>query len=109
MVSFTVVIFLVSGCSPGAGEGGELSKSQVLNKNPDADLIELENGTVYKHGVDWIEERSYQKGKLIGEVEKGMTTKAPLGAMIYRTKEDSPVLIVEYNGNSKRYLLQSGE
>ncbi len=109
MVSFAFFILIVSGCSPGADEGGLLSRSQVLEMNPDADLIELEDGSVYKHGVIWIEEKEYEKGEKIGEVKEGMATEAPVGAVIYQTKDESPVLILEYDGISKRYLLQMGE
>ena len=77
--------------------------------NPHADLIELEDGSVYVHGVDWIEEKDYHKGEKIGEVKKGMATKAPIGAEIYQTKEKSPVLIVQHNGSSKSYLVAMGE
>ncbi|MCA0984215.1 hypothetical protein LCL89_09180 [Halobacillus yeomjeoni] len=105
----TFLSFLLSGCYPGAGEGGALSSERVLKGNSNADIIELEDGKVYKHGVDWIEERNYQKGKKIGEVQKGMATKASVGAGIFRTKEKSPILIVEHNGKAKRYLLQTGE
>ena len=84
---------------PGANEGGVLSRSLVLKMNPDADLIELEDGAVYEHGIDWIEEKEYEKGEKIGEVKKGMATEAPIGAEIYKTKEKSPVLILEYKRN----------
>lgn len=112
MVSFTFLIFIVSGCHPGAGEGGLLSRSQVLKMNPDSDLVELKDGAVYEYqnGADWIEEKDYEKGEKIGEVKKGMSTKAPIGTEIYKTKEKSPVLILEYNsGISKKYLRQLGE
>ncbi|SFF56891.1 hypothetical protein SAMN05216353_10211 [Halobacillus alkaliphilus] len=102
-------LLIVTGCYPGANEGGHLSRSQVLNLNPDADLIELEDGDVYTQGAEWVKEKGYQKGEKLGEVKKGMATKAPVGADIYKTKENSPVIIVEYNGLSKMYLLAMGE
>ncbi|MGP4074681.1 hypothetical protein [Halobacillus sp. K22] len=102
-------LIIIAGCSPGANEGGLLSKSQVLKLNPDADLIELEDGTVYTRGVEWVKDKGYQKGEKLGEVEKGMATDAPVGAEIYTTEEKSPVIIVEYKGLSKMYLIAMGE
>ncbi|MCP3030473.1 hypothetical protein LF817_03885 [Halobacillus sp. A1] len=64
---------------------------------------------MYEDGVDWIDEKEYEKGERIGEIKKGMATETPIGAEIYKTKEKSPVLILEYNGISKRYLIQTGE
>ena len=103
------LLLIVAGCYPGANEGGLLSRSQVLKLNPDADLIELEEGAVYTHGAAWVKEKGYQKGERLGEVKKGMATKAPVGADIYTTEENSPVIIVEYNGLSKMYLIAMGE
>ncbi|MCA1010543.1 hypothetical protein [Halobacillus halophilus] len=104
-----ILLLIVAGCYPGANEGGLLSRSQVLKLNPDADLIELEDGEVYTHGAEWVKEKGYQKGKRLGEVRKGMATKAPMGADIFATEEKSPVIIVEYNGLSKKYVIATGE
>ena len=60
----------------------------MLKMNPDADLIELQDGKVYEHGVDWIEEKDYEKGEKIGEVKEGMATEVPIGTEIYKTKEN---------------------
>ncbi|MGP4069984.1 hypothetical protein [Halobacillus sp. B29] len=112
MKCFTVcfaLLFIVAGCYPGANEGGLLSRSQVLKLNPDADLIELENNEVYTHGAEWVKEKGYQKGERLGKVKKGMATKSPVGADIYTTEEKSPVIIVEYNGLSKMYVIAMGE
>ncbi|RCW73069.1 hypothetical protein [Saliterribacillus persicus] len=108
------LLFLFSsiliGCvtSPGQNEGGVLNKEQVLKLNPDADLFEF-NGKVYSTGVNWIEEKELTKGEQVGEISEGMANKLPLGAKIFETNESGVILIVEYDGRQKRYLLQSGE
>ncbi len=94
--------------SPGEGMGGTLNKEQVLKENPDADLFEFK-GSVYKTGVDWIEEKDLTKGEQIGVISEGMATKLPKGAQIYAPKERRDILIVSYDGKEKRYLLMLGE
>ena len=93
---------------PGLNEGGVLSKEQVLKQNPDADIFEFD-GKVYKTGVDWIEKEELIKDDQIGEISEGMANKLPVGAKIFSTKERRDILLVEYDGNEKRYLLQVGE
>ncbi|MBX0358394.1 hypothetical protein K2225_11890 [Halobacillus sp. Nhm2S1] len=104
-----VAIFLLSACSPGAGEGGLLSLRQVLSMNPDADYVELENGDVYTHGTEWIEEKNLTKGKKIATVEKGMASDLPAGTILYESEEIPAVLIAEYGDIEKRYHLAMGE
>ncbi|WHX26434.1 hypothetical protein QNH47_00855 [Virgibacillus halodenitrificans] len=96
-----MMVLLLIGCND--KNEGLLSRSQVLELDPNADLIELENV------VDWIEEKKLTKGDEIGKVKDGMATKVPEGAIIYEVNESYPILIVEYNGTSKRYLLSQGE
>lgn len=104
-----VALFLLPACSPGAGEGGLLDKRQVLNMNPDADYVELENGEVYTHGAEWVYEKSLTKGAKIAEVEKGMASDLPVGTILYESKEIPAILISEYDGKTKRYHLAMGE
>ncbi|MGP4060279.1 hypothetical protein [Halobacillus sp. H74] len=106
---FFLMILIFTACHPGQGEGGLLSKKQVLTINPDADYIEMKDGAVYTHGVDWIEKKDYIKGERVGIVEEGMANHLPVGAELYTTKEPSGVLIAEYSGNTKRYLVAMGE
>lgn len=94
--------------SPGQNYGGFLSKKQVLKLDPDADIFEFEDA-VYKTGVTWIEEEELTKEKQIGEITEGMANELPIGAKIYAPKERKDILIVEYDGNEKRYLVQIGE
>ncbi|WP_327608986.1 hypothetical protein [Virgibacillus tibetensis] len=103
-----ITILILMGCND-HGYGGLLNRSQVEKLYDDADLIELEDGTVYINGPEWIEEQKLTKGDKIGIVEEGMATKLPEGAIIYESKESQPILIVEYQGETKRYLLASGE
>jgi len=112
---FTVlIIFLIPciliGCSgsPVLNKGGVLSKEQVLKLNPNADIFEFD-GRVYKTGIDWVEEEKLIKDEQIGEIYEGMANKLPVGAKIFTLKERRDILIVEYDGKEKRYLLQVGE
>lgn len=114
LLSTVLILFLIPsiliGCtgSPGQNEGGVLSKEQVLKLNPDADIFEFD-GKVYSTGVDWIEEEELIKDEQIGEISEGMVNKLPVGAKIFSPKERRDILIVEYDGKEKRYLLQLGE
>lgn len=94
--------------SPGKNYEGVLSKKQVLKLDPDADIFEFEDA-VYKTGVSWIEEEELTKEKRIGEITEGMANKLPSRAKIYAPKERKDILIVEYDGKERRYLLQLGE
>ncbi|MGE7840508.1 hypothetical protein ACQKNX_06920 [Lysinibacillus sp. NPDC093712] len=114
LLSTVLMIFLIPfiliSClgSPGQNEWGVLSKEQVLKLNPDADIFEFD-GRVYKTGINWIEEEELIKDEQIGEISEGMANKLPVGAKIFSSKERRDILIVEYDGKEKRYLLQVGE
>lgn len=99
-------ILLITACST---DYEEVSRKVILKNSPDADLIELEDGTIYTHGIDWVEEREFTKGEKLGVVKEGMATKLPNGAIIYNVKESYPVIIVEYEDNRKKYLMNQGE
>ena len=112
-LTFLIILLIPSiliGCSgiPGKNEGGTLSKKQVLKLYPDADIFEFD-GKVYKTGIDWMEEEDLTKGEQIGEISEGMANKLPNGAKIFAPEERRDILIVEYDGKEKRYLLQLGE
>ncbi|WP_237417504.1 hypothetical protein [Halobacillus litoralis] len=109
LVTGMVVIVLLSSCSPGTGEGGQLDRRQVLSMNPDADFVELENGNVYTHGAEWISEKKLTKGEEIAIVEEGMASDLPPGTILYESKEIPAILIAEYGGITKRYHLAMGE
>ncbi|WP_239984646.1 hypothetical protein [Lentibacillus sediminis] len=85
-----------------------MDKNQVLTLDPDADYFEL-NGRVYKTGADWIEDEKLTKGEKAGEIQQGMANQLPVGAEIFAPKGRTDILIVEYEGREKRYLLQAGE
>ncbi|ADU29212.1 hypothetical protein [Evansella cellulosilytica] len=101
---------ILIGCttSPGQNKAGFLSKEQVLKLNPDADIVEFED-RVYQAGIDWVEEEALSKGEQLGEIREGMANKLPAGAIIIAPNERRDILIVEYDGKEKRYLLQVGE
>ncbi|KAB2336618.1 hypothetical protein F7731_09645 [Cytobacillus depressus] len=101
---------ILAGCttSPGQNKGGYLNKTQVLKLSPDADIFELD-GKVYKTDIDWIEKEELTKEEQVGEITEDMANKLPVGAKIFAPKERKDILIVEYDGKGKRYLLQVGE
>ncbi|MCM3744981.1 hypothetical protein M3193_12595 [Sporosarcina luteola] len=107
---FLLIPSILASCqtSPGQNYGGVLSKKQVLKLDPDADIFEFKDA-VYKTGVTWIEEEELTKEMQVGEITEGMANKLPNGAKIYAPKERKDILIVEYGGKEKRYLLQVGE
>lgn len=106
--SFFIVIMLM-GCtvSPGHNFDGALNKKQVLKINQDVDFFKFE-GKVYK-SLDGLEEIELTKGEQIGEISEGMANNIPNGAKIFIPKERRDILIVEYDGKEKRYLVQLGE
>jgi hypothetical protein len=106
---FFIILLLLTACYPGQGEGGSLNKKQVLNLNPDADYVELEDGTVYTHGVDWVEEKNVTKGERIGKVKEGMANVLPEGTDLFLAEELEVILIAEYDGKTIYYLQAMGE
>ena len=106
LIAFGFVIF--SGCSFQPTYQGYLTKDEVLEIDPNADAFEFD-GNFFKTGIDWIDEEELTKDEQIAVITKEMATVLPNGALVYSTKERGEILIVEYNGTEKRYLLVAGE
>ena len=108
LVCLVLIILTSCGVKPGEHLGGVLTKEQVLELDPDADIFELKD-RVYKVNKDWVEKEQLTKEKQVGEILDGMATKLPIGAKIFSVKERNDILIVEYDDIELRYLVQIGE
>lgn len=117
-VLIAFALFTIIGCSI---EGGEtitvtidsIDAKEVLTLDPDADIFQY-NGVIYKTNIDWVKELSLTKDVQIGEIktknetdkdfENQMSNKLPVGAKIFSAKERVDILIVEFEGESLKYL-----
>ena len=116
-VLVALALFMISGCS----NEGELTTvtidsidaEEVLTLDPDADIFQF-NGVIYQTNIDWVEKLSLTKDVLIGEIKTKndantdfkdeMSNKLPVGAKIFSTKDRGDILIVESEGEIKKYL-----
>lgn len=90
-----------------------IDAEEVLSLDPNADIFQYD-GVIYQTNIDWVEELSLTKDVQIGEIKTKndktadfkdlMSNKLPIGAKIYSTKELGAILIVEAEGEIKRYL-----
>ncbi len=122
---FSLVFFVILtayGCSNSSGTGkleevhstGNPDAKEILTLDAEADIFQFE-GVIYKTGIDWVEELTLTKGKQVGEIktrndanmdfEDEMSNKLPVGAKIFSTKERGDILIVESEGEVKKYLV----
>jgi hypothetical protein len=89
--------------------------TEILRSDKNADIFQWE-GLIYQTDIDWVDELKVEKNEFVGEitnpfsiqtaksVENGMANKLPAGAKIYTAKGQGDILIVEYNGKTKKYL-----
>lgn len=115
LMIITCAIYLTS-CS-GAETEVTVSKNpdaeEVLRLDSHADIFQWE-GLIYKTNIDWVNEIELTKDELVGEIEEvydnnlnfkdGIANKLPIGAKIFSTKEREDILLVYYNGKTKKYL-----
>ena len=117
-VLIALALFMIGGCS----NEGELTTvtidsidaEEVLKLDPDADIFQFK-GIIYQTNIEWVEELSLTKDVQIGEIKTKndantdfkdeMSNKLPVGAKIYSTKERGDILIVESEGEIKKYLV----
>ena len=117
-VLIAVVLFMISGCS-NKGEAttvtiDSIDAEEALTLDSDADIFQYD-GAIYKTNIDWVEELSLTKDVEIGEIhtkndtntdfKDEMSNKLPVGAKIFSTKEREDILIVEFEEESKKYLV----
>ncbi|WP_181350921.1 hypothetical protein [Thalassobacillus sp. CUG 92003] len=86
--------------------------SELLEDNPNADLIRLKN-IIYDRDVEWIQTADLEKGKLIGEIQgvyqrndelkNFMATILPVGTKLYTSSEDH-IIIALLDGKEIRYI-----
>ncbi|MFZ0577062.1 MAG: hypothetical protein WAM41_06085 [Psychrobacillus psychrotolerans] len=109
---------MISGCS----NDGEVTTvtidsidaEEILKLDSNADIFQYD-GVIYKTNIDWVEELSLTKGVQIGEIKTKndantnfkdeMSNKLPVGAKIFSAKERGDILIVESEGEIKKYLV----
>lgn len=117
-VLIALALFMISGCS-NEGEAttvtiDSIDAEEVLTLDSDADIFQYD-GVIYKTNIDWVEELSLTKDVQIGEIKTKndastdfkdeMSNKLPVGAKIFSTKERGDILIVESEGEIKKYLV----
>ncbi|WP_286231896.1 hypothetical protein [Neobacillus mesonae] len=121
MLSLTLMgsFFYLVGCV-GFDTESAVSKNpdaeEVLRLNKNANIFQWE-GLIYTTNIDWVNELELTKGNLVGEItetftngnpksfKNGMANKLPIGTKIYSAKEKPGILIVEYNGEEKYFLV----
>ncbi|ADU29497.1 hypothetical protein [Evansella cellulosilytica] len=126
-VLMALSLFMITGCSDirelKDGEVKEeeiievsiesIDAEEVLSLWEDADIFQYD-GVIYMTNIDWVEELTITKNTQIGEIktkndantdfDNEMSNKLPVGAIIYSVKERGDILIVEYDGEIKKYL-----
>ncbi|MGE7024481.1 hypothetical protein [Solibacillus cecembensis] len=108
-----IALFIITGCSTTTVTIDRIDAEEVLSLNSDADIFQYK-GVIYKTNIDWVEELSLTKDIQIGEIKMKndenpdfkdeMSNKLPIGARIFSTKERGDILIVEAEGEIKKYL-----
>ena len=123
-IIFTVVIFVLAGCSQGSSSGnsqaetitvtpGNPDANEILGLNSEADIFQW-GDIIYTTNVEWVEKLELTKDEQIGEITKnstnpddfinGTANKLPVGAKIFSVKEDGGFLLVEYNQQLMKYM-----
>ncbi|MFC6040450.1 hypothetical protein ACFPYN_13565 [Paenisporosarcina macmurdoensis] len=129
-MKFSRIFFLVSalsftiiGCSneeqrtTGSTETTETMDSidaeEVIRLDSAADIFQYD-GVIYKTNIDWVENLSLTKGSQIGEIKtrnKNATNFKneesniiPVGTKIFKAKERGDILVVEIDGELRKYL-----
>ncbi len=116
-VLIALPFLMISGCS----NNGEVTTvtidsidaEEILKLDSNADIFQYD-GVIYKTNIDWVEELSLTKDVQIGEIKTKndantnfkdeMSNKLPVGAKIFSAKERGDILIVESEGEIKKYL-----
>ncbi|WP_291758244.1 hypothetical protein [Lysinibacillus sp. UBA5990] len=112
-----LALFMITGCNIQGGTTtvsiDSIDAEEVLTLDSDADIFQYD-GVFYKTNIDWVEELSLTKDIQIGEIKiindtntdfkDEMSNKLPVGTKIFSTKGRGDILIVESEGEIKRYL-----
>ena len=114
-VLIALLFLMISGCSnDGEVTTVTIDSIDVLKLDSNADIFQYD-GVIYKTNIDWVEELSLTKDVQIGEIKTKndantnfkdeMSNKLPVGAKIFSAKERGDILIVESEGEIKKYLV----
>ncbi len=112
-----LALFLITGCNIQKGTTtvtiDSIDAKEVLTLDSNSDIFQYK-GVIYKTNIDWVEELSLTKDVQVGEIKTKndtntnfkdeMSNKLPVGAKIFSTKERGDILIVESEGEIKKYL-----
>lgn len=90
--------------------------TEVLKLDLNADIFQWKN-SIYKTGIEWVDELKLEEKQQIGEIrftvsqaaefKNNAANQLPIGAKIYSVKDRNDILIVKYDNEVKRYLVQS--
>ncbi len=112
-----LALFMITGCNIQRGTTtvsiDSINAEEVLTLDSDADIFQYD-GVIYKTNIDWVEELSLTKDVQIGEIKTKndantnfkdeMSNKLLVGTKIFSSKERGDILIVESEGEIKKYL-----
>ena len=112
-----LALFLITGCNIQEGTTtvtiDSIDAKEVLTLDSNSDIFQYK-GVIYKTNIDWVEELSLTKDVQVGEIKTKndtntnfkdeMSNKLPVGAKIFSNKERGDILIVESDGEIKKYL-----
>ncbi|SCY78214.1 hypothetical protein SAMN02787081_04319 [Lysinibacillus fusiformis] len=112
-----LALFMITGCNIQRGTTtvsiDSIDAEEVLTLDSDADIFQYD-GVIYKTNIDWVEELSLKKDVQIGEIKTKndantnfkdeMSNKLLVGTKIFSSKERGDILIVESEGEIKKYL-----
>ncbi|WP_312145347.1 hypothetical protein [Lysinibacillus capsici] len=112
-----LAFFMITGCNIQGGTTtvsiDSIDAEEVLTLDSDADIFQYD-GVIYKTNIDWVEELSLTKDVQIGEIKTKndantnfkdeMSNKLLVGTKIFSSKERGDILIVESEGEIKKYL-----
>lgn len=126
MKNFFVVIIVVSlfsilGCQKNdVTVENTVSKNptaeEILDESPNSDIFQL-NDIIYRTNIKWVNGLEVTRDKQVGEIktilpknaslkdfDNGYATLLPEGTKIFDVKERDDVLIVDVNGEIKKYF-----
>jgi hypothetical protein len=118
MILMCILVVVLFGCNPvvhtQVNETHTPTAMEELKLDPAGDFFQWEEA-IYKINIDWVDDVQVTKKDLLGEItttyskgekfKDGMATKLPIGAKIYSTNERGNILLVEINGDLKKYLV----
>ncbi|MEA0553159.1 hypothetical protein U1P98_05460 [Lysinibacillus irui] len=112
-----LALFMITGCNIQGGTttvtNDSIDAEEVLTLDSNADIFQYK-GVIYKANIDWVEKLSLTKDVQVSEIKTKndtgtnfkdeMSNKLPVGAKIFSTKEREDILIIESEGEIKKYL-----